>query len=253
MEFLAGLLVAGTFGFWALCAVEFILLIILLENEKYFLAPLSVLAVLMGLYLWGDLPYVLNWIYQNPLQASGIFAGYFLLVGAPYALVKWWSFVHFVREKNREFKKDWLGNWERNIARAKQDILNSQRDIERYPDREDILATAQKRINECNAIVAMWEKSNGKTMTAELLPLWKAYEKETSIKDWFGHKLPITKPEPDQYKGRIVSWIIYWPPSMFWTLLNDPIRKIGKAIYNWMAGTLKKISDHVWKDEDVVG
>jgi hypothetical protein len=40
---------------------------------------------------------------------------------------------------------------------------------------------------------------------------------------------------------------------MFWTLLNDPIRKIGRAIYNWMAGTLKRISDHVWKDEDNLG
>lgn len=251
MEILAGLFVAGTIGFWLLCLAEFVLLIVLLENEKYFLAPLTILAVLAGLYFWGDLSYALNWIYQNPLQALGIFAGYFLLVGAPYALVKWWSFVHFVREKNREYKKSWLATWPQKVARAKQDIANSQRDIQNYPGRLDILERSRQEMSEAQARLEMWEASKG-VMTANLLPLWKAYEEEVSIKDWFGHNLSITKPEPDQYKGRIVSWIIYWPPSMFWTILNDPIRKIGKAIYNWMAGTLKRISDHVWKDEDLV-
>jgi hypothetical protein len=96
-----------------------------------------------------------------------------------------------------------------------------------------------------------WANSKG-TMTNELLPYWKEYESDATFTNVFGSSVKIAKPTPDQYKSRIISWIAYWPPSLCWTLLNDPIRHIGRMIYEGVAGWLKKISDEVWKNEDKI-
>ena len=90
-------------------------------------------------------------------------------------------------------------------------------------------------------------------MTADLLPFWKEHEKNTYCFDVFGRRVNITKPLPADFKGRIIAWIIYWPPVLFWTLLNDPLRRLGRRIYDAIAGILKWTSDSAWKDEDKRG
>jgi hypothetical protein len=43
-------------------------------------------------------------------------------------------------------------------------------------------------------------------------------------------------------------WMGHWPISALWTLINDPVRKALKAIYARIAGTLQRISDHLFSD-----
>ena len=48
-----------------------------------------------------------------------------------------------------------------------------------------------------------------------------------------------------KYRKSIVTWITCWPPSVLWTLLDDPIRKLGRWIYdaaleNSFRGIMKK-------------
>jgi len=242
---MAELLVAGTFWFWLLIALEFMVLIWCLEYEQYFLAPVTIGVLLVAMYFFGNLSHVCQWIFANKFLSLGLFAGYFLVVGAPYSVIKWWSFVRDIREKNREEKKAWLSRWQQRAAdlQNKIDSGRKKNSLDRYTQ-EDIVKFEREK--------AIWEASQG-VMTADLLVWWKEHEKDTYVRDFFGRVTSIGKPEPEHYKGRIVSWIVYWPPSMFWTLLNDPIRKIGRAIYNWISATLKRISDHAWKDEDKLG
>jgi hypothetical protein len=54
------------------------------------------------------------------------------------------------------------------------------------------------------------------------------------------------KPLARQNKGRITTWMVYWPLSMVWTLLDEPWR----LIYEAMARLFQKISDRVWGDLD---
>ena len=49
-------------------------------------------------------------------------------------------------------------------------------------------------------------------------------------------------------KRRFMIWMVYWPFSMVWTLLNDPIRKIFNWIYDRLAGMLQGMSDKMFND-----
>jgi hypothetical protein len=49
-------------------------------------------------------------------------------------------------------------------------------------------------------------------------------------------------------KSRILTWMGYWPWSMLWTLINDPIKRAFKTIYNHIHDTLQSISNSAFKD-----
>ncbi len=55
------------------------------------------------------------------------------------------------------------------------------------------------------------------------------------------------RPRAREHKADILFWMTYWPWSGFWTLLNDPIRRLFRAIYHRITGILQRISDHAFK------
>jgi len=60
---------------------------------------------------------------------------------------------------------------------------------------------------------------------------------------------------PSKHKETLTMWIIYWPISMVWTLLNDPIKRLANWIYYKLAKLYrdmsKKISASAAGDLDV--
>jgi hypothetical protein len=46
-------------------------------------------------------------------------------------------------------------------------------------------------------------------------------------------------------KERILNWMIYWPLSAFWTIINQPIRRLFKYIYRGIEGRYQKMSDKI--------
>lgn len=56
------------------------------------------------------------------------------------------------------------------------------------------------------------------------------------------------RPDPSAHKSRIMVWMMYWPWSMLWTLVNDPIKKLFKAIYRRIEGVYDRISDSLFGD-----
>ena len=260
------LFVLGTFWFWVLIAAEFLFLIFLLEKERYVAAPFSLLLVLGLIVVGGSgLGDVVRWVYLNPLYTIGIALGYFvfgtLYVVSPY-IGKWWWFVRDVRDHNRDEKQRWLGSWKEQIESLINQIKIHKEQLQRYnqPDRQiggrngsdTQIASVEKELQAANAELSAWTNCNG-VMTESLLVYWKTYQESYYFYDMFGRRVSIQKPTPDKFKARITAWIVYWPPSLFWTLLNDPLRRIGRMIYEGVADTLKKISDSAWKDEDKLG
>jgi hypothetical protein len=49
------------------------------------------------------------------------------------------------------------------------------------------------------------------------------------------------------HKAMIFSWILYWPLSITWTLLNDPVRRFVNFIYNSIASSLQRMSDSAFE------
>ena len=55
-------------------------------------------------------------------------------------------------------------------------------------------------------------------------------------------------PKVASNKGKIISWMTYWPISASWTIINDPIRRMYNSIFKRLDKVYVKISDKVFKD-----
>ena len=56
-------------------------------------------------------------------------------------------------------------------------------------------------------------------------------------------------PSMNKKRGDLVRWIVWWPFSAFWTLLNDPIRRLAEFIVNRFRGAYESIAASVFKNE----
>ncbi len=56
------------------------------------------------------------------------------------------------------------------------------------------------------------------------------------------------KPKAQAHKGKILTWMIYWPWSCAWTVLNDPVKRLFKNIFNAMKALFQKVADSAYQD-----
>lgn len=68
---------------------------------------------------------------------------------------------------------------------------------------------------------------------------WKTF----LAQDYEGSKLVVEPPQVSQHKARIMGWMTFWPVSLTWTLLNDPVRAAFQHIYASISSTLQDISN----------
>lgn len=52
--------------------------------------------------------------------------------------------------------------------------------------------------------------------------------------------------DPFNNKGTITMWMVYWPWSALWTLLNDPIKRLYRAIYQALTTTYQRMANWVY-------
>lgn len=84
-------------------------------------------------------------------------------------------------------------------------------------------------------------KLEGDKIPDELLEEWLGSPRRS------GYRRRNTKPIARENKARIMSWMVYWPWSMFWTVINDPIKKAFKAIFQELQATYQRISDKAFE------
>lgn len=53
-------------------------------------------------------------------------------------------------------------------------------------------------------------------------------------------------PSIAEHKADYLMWMTWWPFSATWTLLNDPIKRIGRIIYAKLAGMMGRMSAAVF-------
>lgn len=61
----------------------------------------------------------------------------------------------------------------------------------------------------------------------------------------YGTNIP---PKVGDYKAKIIGWMSFWPGSLVWTMINDPVRRIFETIYYRIAKFMQRISDNVFAD-----
>lgn len=57
-----------------------------------------------------------------------------------------------------------------------------------------------------------------------------------------------TLPTAKENKSRIIAWMSYWPWSLIWTFINDPIKRAFRALYRELQQTYQRIADKVLAD-----
>jgi hypothetical protein len=62
-----------------------------------------------------------------------------------------------------------------------------------------------------------------------------------------GGDKPISKPLIREHKGILTLWMTYWPWSMTWTLLNDPVKKAFRWVLDQLQGVYQRIADSIFK------
>lgn len=49
------------------------------------------------------------------------------------------------------------------------------------------------------------------------------------------------------YKARVIGWMMYWPWSAFWTMIDDPIRRICNRLYVACQTQFQRMADSITK------
>jgi len=201
----------GTLWFWLLVTVASILVLCCIEFEKGFFAFVTLVVTAVVLEKFGGLQ-ILAHIKAHPLWVLGYVGAYFFL-GTFWGVNKWWFFVRRQREKYDEarnlFEEDCKsGNYR--VCYAGAEILPEE------PEK---------------AALVMKEE-------------WAHCVEHGSY-----DAVTFTyKPDPKKHKALIMSWMAYWPWSFFWTLLNDPIKRIFRGIIHRISGFMKRMSDRAFQD-----
>lgn len=228
MDMLSGLLVFGTFWFWALIALHCVALTVFLELDRVIFGTVITIFTALSVIFMGNIV-VFPWILGHPWQFLSGIACYFL-IAVIWVFIKWTFYARNIEEFAKEKKLEWIRNYDPIGLKDEQ--------------KNDYKQTIETRtlvgyfIKEWELYVKEWEHSR------ELQRTYGYWIVNKSLKQ------PKTMAEIEEFveknKGRIISWMTYWPWSMLWTLLNDPIRRIMKHIYYAIRGLLIKIAANVF-------
>jgi hypothetical protein len=55
-------------------------------------------------------------------------------------------------------------------------------------------------------------------------------------------------PKARENKGRILTWMAYWPWSMLWTMIHDWVERIFRFIFDHLVKIYQSMADYVFRD-----
>lgn len=192
----------GTVGFWVLLAVASCLLVGFLEFTNSVWATFTLFVTLVLLYWAGNFTFL--WISEHPYLFALYIAGY-LVVGAGWAIFKWWRYVVNLVEKYNDHKIHFL----------------KSRGIKGTVIPDELKADWARQTND-------------------------RYDRYMSSPIKVGSH-GIVPPDPNDHKEEIYLWITFWPWSVLWFVLDEPVRKTVRAIYRGIRNSLVRISEHAFR------
>lgn len=55
------------------------------------------------------------------------------------------------------------------------------------------------------------------------------------------------RPQIRDHKEEFFLWLVWWPFSLLWTMIDDPLRRFCVLVYNLIGRRLQAISDFAWR------
>jgi len=229
------ILVIGGLWFNLISIAWFCLLVFLIENDYGTVGGFAIFVGVAIVQLFSNFN-IVGWMWANPwliLLATG---GYFV-IGACWGIFKWTLFARDKREKYDEEKAEWLtvDALKRTAKDLRRRVNNESHEFS--PERKTQL---MRWAAACDAAAAQ----GGGVLIDELKPAWtnsRSMSERYHYEDDEQDVMPTVIPHPKDHTARITRWMGYWPWSLFWTILNDPIRRICKWMYKRISVVLVSI------------
>jgi hypothetical protein len=198
---------------WILVIVASIWIIAAIESENGFGATVVFIAAFVAMTVFGTLP-IITWVTENPWLTAGIVGAYLFIGGPITGVIRWFTFVHDELEKYENKKRSWLKS--HNIVET---------DVPEYARLEWLQYISGE---------FSWLKITG----------WNGHGR-----DWDPATVKVQQcyPRAWDYKARIVTWMMYWPWTLFWTLLDDVISRWFKIIQQKLSAFMDAISRSIFK------
>ena len=214
---------------WITLIVWFGIMIWLTEDESYFFA-----SVLMVAFIWGLSAVSNNGISFSLLDTLKYGALYFV-VGSGWSFIKWVSFLFKKRDLLKKLKVEFLTKYD-GINRSINNLSFGGRPKPHHDDDDSV-----------------WDFQNATYTTPVPEELQEDYFHYLNQKNYLGsysrvESMDGVTPNIADYKGKVVHWIVWWPFSAFWTLLDDPIRRIAEWCYRSLAGIYRKLANKAFDD-----
>ncbi len=135
----------------------------------------------------------------------------YFAIGSVWSFLKWFSLLHRSKDQQRKLKASYL-KW--------------------HPDIELV---------------------DGKFSDADF-PQYAEYLNDQNYLGKNQYHNPIKErsdatPSLTERAGDLTRWIVWWPMSAFWTILNDPIRRIAEALVRVFKGVYTRMALSVFEGE----
>lgn len=98
---------------------------------------------------------------------------------------------------------------------------------------------------------ANYQEFRDRFMNENKLPLGE--EIPNGLKKGFKERLArntdklIDKPVIQEHKARLSTWMTFWPWSMTWTMINDPVKKMFRWVLEQLQGVYQHMADSIFK------
>ncbi len=74
----------------------------------------------------------------------------------------------------------------------------------------------------------------------------EAHLKNRTKDEWYRSYIP----KASKYQSRIITWMTYWPISLFWTAISNGVRRSFTFLFDKVESVYNKITDSVFKDHN---
>jgi len=214
--FTAFFIVSSIWAVWFWGIVAFALVCAFAENEKNFWAFVTV-GAFIGLMQYSN---IIS-IFAHPLNLLMYLTAYYV-IGAGWSVIKWFSFIHKRADVFKEVKLYFIEH----IYNKAEGVEKLAVDVKTQIPKEAI-KQFNKRLKEdyCGEYRSQFSYS---------------YDDHDTSTKW-------VIPQAKNFKSKIVTWILWWPTSMFWTILNDPLVRLANWVYDRFQGIYAKIANRAFR------
>lgn len=213
LNFLFVTFALGTIWWYIVTITFFVIMFTCVEKENSFFSALWLILYLAFLQFIVKADF-LGSITHNPIKVLLYVLGY-LVIGFLWSFVKWWLYVDKKADQLKKNRAKYLSNqkqsltnyvttWSERIGSGSGFRASQTEDLEKTKkllDAVNDLGTITEDTPVPDALRADWKSSSG-------------YE----------------IPKATEHKSKISIWVVYWPVSLVWSLVNDFVKKFIRTL-----------------------